>query len=120
VATLAVTGRFDLSDAQWAVLERLLPKPKKPGRPPKWTKRWLIDGIRWRVRDGSPWRDAPARYGPKSAGRYRQPHPVRSTYKIASTIVRAGQIRGLPRRPGTSADRYAAISCHCLQVRSLG
>jgi transposase len=54
VATLAVTGRFDLSDAQWAVLEPLLPKPKKPGRPPKWTKRRLIDGIRWRVRAGSP------------------------------------------------------------------
>ena len=48
VAILAVTGRFDLSDAQWAVLEPLLPKPKKPGRPPKWTKRRLIDGIRWR------------------------------------------------------------------------
>jgi transposase len=63
VATLAVTGRFDLSDAQWAVLEPLLPKPKKPGRPPKWTKRRLIDGIRWRVRAGSPWRDVSARYG---------------------------------------------------------
>jgi transposase len=36
-----VTGRFNLSDAQWAVLEPLLPKPKKPGRPPKWTKRRL-------------------------------------------------------------------------------
>jgi hypothetical protein len=41
VATLAVTGRFNLSNAQWAVLEPLLPKPKKPGRPPKWTKRRL-------------------------------------------------------------------------------
>jgi hypothetical protein len=38
---LAVTGRFDLSDARRAVLEPLLPKPKKPGRPPKWTKRRL-------------------------------------------------------------------------------
>jgi transposase len=64
VATLAVTGRFDLSDAQWAVLEPLLPRPKRPGRPPKWTRRRLIDGIRWRVRVGSPWRDVPARYGP--------------------------------------------------------
>jgi transposase len=62
--TVPVTGRFDLSDAQWAVLEPLLPKGKKPGRPPKWNKRQLIDGIRWRVRTGSPWRDLPARYGP--------------------------------------------------------
>jgi transposase len=64
VASVAVTRRFDLSDAQWAKLEPLLPKGKKPGRPPKWSKRQLIDGIRWRVRVGSPWRDVPECYGP--------------------------------------------------------
>jgi transposase len=63
VATLAVTRRFDLSDAQWARLEPLLPVPAKPGRPSKWTKRQLIDGIRWRVRVGAPWRDVPECYG---------------------------------------------------------
>jgi len=57
-------GRGDLTAAQWAVLEPLLPVGKKPGRPPKWTKRQLIDGIRFRVRTGVPWRDLPARYGP--------------------------------------------------------
>ena len=61
--TLAVTRRFDLTDAQWAVLEPLLPVGKKPGRPPKWTRRQLIDGIRWRVRAGTPWRDVPPVYG---------------------------------------------------------
>jgi transposase len=63
VATLAVTGRADLGDAQWAVLEPLLPARTR-GRPPKWTKRQLINGIRWRVRAGAPWRDVPAGYGP--------------------------------------------------------
>jgi transposase len=63
VDTLAVTGRADLSDAQWAALEPLLPRGKKPGRPPKWTKRQLIDGIRWRTRVGAPWRDVPPAYG---------------------------------------------------------
>jgi transposase len=58
-----VTRRFDLTDAQWAVLEPLLPRPKKAGRPPKWTKRQLVDGIRWRVRTGAPWRDVPDCYG---------------------------------------------------------
>ena len=42
----------------------LLPKGKKSGRPPTWSKRQLIDGIRWRTRTGAPWRDVPARYGP--------------------------------------------------------
>jgi transposase len=63
VATIAVTRRFDLTDGQWAVLEPLLPAGKKPGRPPKWAKRQLIDGIRWRVRTGAPWRDVPECYG---------------------------------------------------------
>jgi transposase len=63
VATLAVTRRFDLSDAEWARLESLLPVARRPGRPSKWTKRQLIDGIRWRVRTGAPWRDVPECYG---------------------------------------------------------
>jgi len=67
VASVAVAGRFDLTDAQWAVLEPLLPTGKKAGRPLKWTKRQLIDGIRWRVRVGAPWRDIPSCYGSWSA-----------------------------------------------------
>jgi transposase len=63
VTSVAVTGRADLSDAQWAILEPLLPVGVKPGRPPKWTRRQLIDGIRWRTRAGTPWRDVPPAYG---------------------------------------------------------
>lgn len=57
-------GRGDLTNEQWAKLEPLLPKGKKPGRPPKHSKRQLIDGIRFRVRTGVQWRDLPERYGP--------------------------------------------------------
>jgi transposase len=53
-----------LTEEQWARLEPLLPVGKKPGRPPVWSKRQLIDGIRWRTRAGVPWRDVPERYGP--------------------------------------------------------
>jgi transposase len=67
VDTLAVTGRFDLTDGQWATLEPLLPAPKRPGRPSAWSRRQLIDGIRWRIRVGAPWRDVPAWYGSWSA-----------------------------------------------------
>jgi len=63
VTSVAVTRRADLTNAQWAVLEPLLPLGKKPGRPPTWTKRQLIDGIRWRIRAGAPWRDVPPAYG---------------------------------------------------------
>lgn len=60
---VAVTRRHDLSDGQWAAIEPLLPAGRRPGRPPTWTKRQLIDGIRWRVRAGTPWRDVPDCYG---------------------------------------------------------
>ncbi|MGP8303627.1 transposase [Streptomyces inhibens] len=57
-------ARGDLTDAQWVRWEPLLLKGKKQGRPPIWTKRQLMDGIRWRTRAGTPWRDVPERYGP--------------------------------------------------------
>ncbi|MFF3864149.1 IS5 family transposase [Streptomyces sp. NPDC002209] len=44
-------------------MEPLLPVGKKSGRPPDWSKRQLINGIRWRTRTGAPWCDVPARYG---------------------------------------------------------
>lgn len=36
----------------------------KPGRPPIWTQRQLVNGIRWRTRAGTPWLDVPEWYGP--------------------------------------------------------
>ncbi|WP_433378005.1 IS5 family transposase [Streptosporangium sp. CA-115845] len=56
--------RGDLTDEQWQVLEPLLPDTAKRGRPVVWPRRQLINGIRWRVRTGAPWRDMPAVYGP--------------------------------------------------------
>jgi transposase len=64
VPSVAATRRHDLTDAQWAALEAALPASSGKGRPPKWTKRQIIDGIRWRVRTGTPWRDVPEAYPP--------------------------------------------------------
>jgi transposase len=57
--------RGELSDRQWARLAPLLPpeRPKTPGHP--WQPhRKVLNGILWRLRTGTPWRDIPARYGP--------------------------------------------------------
>ena len=62
--TMPAFARHDLTDEQWAVLAPLLPVGKKPGRTPVHTRRRLIDGIRWRMRVGAPWRDVPSWYGP--------------------------------------------------------
>jgi transposase len=57
----------DLTDAQWALLEPLLPMPphrRRGGRPRYRSRRELIDGIRWRFREGARWDRLPGRYGP--------------------------------------------------------
>lgn len=64
MSTLDAATRHDLTDAQWAVLEPLLPSPAGCGRPRRWPLRGLVDGVRHRTRVGCPWRDVPARYGP--------------------------------------------------------
>lgn len=48
----------DLTGAQWAVLESLLPTGQR-GWPPKWTKPQLINEFRWPKRTGAPWRTVP-------------------------------------------------------------
>ena len=54
----------DLSDANWSILEPLLP-PQKPKRGrPNSDHRRIINGILWILRTGAPWRDLPRRYGP--------------------------------------------------------
>src|SRR5699024_10202143 len=64
MSTVNAATRHDLTDAQWNVLEPLLPAPSRYGRPRVWPLRQLIDGVRHRVRVGCPWRDVPERYGP--------------------------------------------------------
>jgi transposase len=58
-----VFDRHDLTDAEWARLEPLLPD-RTPRRGGRWKDhRQVINGILWRTRAGSPWRDVPPCYG---------------------------------------------------------
>lgn len=55
--------RHELTDAEWAVLQPLLPPQRGRGRPFT-DHRTILNGICWRLKTGVPWRDLPARYGP--------------------------------------------------------
>ena len=55
-------ARYDLDEAEWRVVESLLPKRGK-GKP-RGDDRRVINGIFYVLRTGSPWRDLPERYGP--------------------------------------------------------
>src|SRR3954447_996219 len=49
----------DLTDAQWAILEPLLPKDQPLGRPRKTSLRRVLDAILYRNRNGCTWRALP-------------------------------------------------------------
>jgi transposase len=57
-----MVGRHELTDAQWAKIEPLLPVNGKPGG--QWADhRRVINGIVFRARTGVPWPDLPERFG---------------------------------------------------------
>ena len=52
----------DLTDAQWAVLQPLLPPPRPTGRP-RADDRRTFNGICYVLRTGCRWSDLPTKYG---------------------------------------------------------
>ena len=58
-----------LTDAEWEILEPLLPEilpPKKSTRPLEWSYREIIDGILYRLKNGCNWADLPKDLPPYS------------------------------------------------------
>ncbi len=49
----------DLTDAEWAVLEPLLPPPCSCGRPRRWPLREVVNAISYVLRCSCPWRSLP-------------------------------------------------------------
>lgn len=54
----------DLSDAEWAQLEGLIPPAKRGGRPAKYARRELVNGILYLLRTGGSWRLLPHDFPP--------------------------------------------------------
>ncbi|WP_061290979.1 IS5 family transposase [Herbidospora cretacea] len=54
----------DLTDAQWALIEPLLPAPSTGGRPEKHPRRDIVDAILYVVRTGCAWRQLPFDFPP--------------------------------------------------------
>ena len=52
----ALRYQTDLTDAEWAVIEPLLPAPRSTGRPWSWPMREIVNGIFYVMRAGCPWR----------------------------------------------------------------
>ena len=64
IKEIDISGRFDLTDKEWAIIEPLL--PNKPRGVPRVDDRTVLNGIFWVLRTGAPWEDMPSRYGPRT------------------------------------------------------
>jgi len=49
----------DLSNAEWGLIESMLPKPKPVGRPVKYSRREILNAIVYVLRSGCAWRQLP-------------------------------------------------------------
>ena len=54
-----------LTDKEWEIIEPLLPK-KKRTKPPTWTKRQILDGVLYQLKNGCNWADLPKDLPPYS------------------------------------------------------
>ena len=49
----------DLTDAEWAIVEPLVPAVKSGGRPARWSRREILNAMLYFVRAGESWRLLP-------------------------------------------------------------
>ena len=54
----------DMTDAEWAVLEVIVPPALPGGRPRKWPTRRLVEAMLYMLRGGLPWRMLPPGFPP--------------------------------------------------------
>src|SRR5919108_4435582 len=72
---------MDLTDEPWEVLKPILPVPPRraDGRGRPWrAPRAVLNGMRWLLRTGAPWKDLPSRDPPSHTGPRRFPRWGRS------------------------------------------
>jgi len=75
-----MSGRWEVSDAQWALLEPILQSKRRPdgkGRPPK-DARTVLNGVLWILGTGAQWREMPEKYPPYQTCHRRFQQWVRS------------------------------------------
>ena len=60
----------DLTDAQWALIEPIIPPQEGPGRPREVDLRRVLDALMYQDRTGCQWRMIPADFPPSGTVRY--------------------------------------------------
>ena len=94
----------DLSGAEWALLEPLVPAVKRGGRPARWSRREIVNGILYVVRGGNQWRALPHDLPPwQTVYGYFRAWRNDGTWEVIHTALRERTRRQLGREPTPSA-----------------
>ena len=86
-----MTYSSSLTDEEWQILEPLLPQilpQKKRTRPSDWTKREILDGILYQLKNGCNWEDLPKDLPPYSTvyWHYKQWRAVGAIEQLMSAL----------------------------------
>jgi transposase len=94
----------DLTDAQWAILEPLVPAVRPGGRPAKHARREMVDALLYVLRGGISWRALPHEYPPWQTvyDSFRLWRDDGTWERIAATLRERVRVR-LGREPTPSA-----------------
>lgn len=137
----SLVRRGELANAVWGWIAPLLPDTSRRGRP--WRDhRQVINGVRWRLRTGTPWRDLTERYGPwqtvyerfarweadgtwaklleRFQGRDDAVGAVEWNVSVDSTIARAHQHAAGARRKPTPSGNGSEDSARTATSQALG
>src|SRR2546427_10652302 len=86
----------DLSDAEWTLLEPLIPSAKAGGRPRSVNMRQILNGIFYMLRSGGAWRLLPHEYPPSSTvyDYFRKWRNARIWVQLARTLRERLRVQG--------------------------
>src|SRR5687768_16716002 len=94
----------DLTDAQWAILEPLVPAVKPGGRPAKHDRREIVDAMLYVLRGGISWRALPHEYPPwQTVYDYFRRWRDDGAWERIAAVLRERVRIGLGREPTPSA-----------------
>ena len=94
----------DLTDAEWHILERLIPSTKRGGRPANHPRREIVNAILYVLRTGCQWRALPHDLPPwKTVYTYFRIWRLNGTWKRMHDAVRKQLRQAAGRHPQASA-----------------
>src|SRR5215210_3347894 len=102
----------DLTDAEWALLEPLIPRSHPAGRRQTYPLRRIVDAIFYLLRTGAQWRLLPHAYPPRSAVfyHYAQWREDGSWEHVTQALRRAIAVRSAGRRSPRQQSSIASRS----------